>query len=222
MGKAMILHFLWDESGAVTTDYIVLTAGLVGAGIAATGSISVGVEDLTNDITSMLSRDLTMVARFDLNRIGNASFEDIAGMIDAGWGLYGADSSVAQWSNVSDFRAELVQSGFNGIQTADGNWMLDLDASAGNITLGQEVRGAVAGQVYTATFSAADPVGDNGLEIIWGGEVIQTINPTGTTMENYSIQFVGGAGNGDNRFFIRGTGPADNVGVYIDNVNVGS
>lgn len=218
----MIRQFLENESGAVTTDYVVLTAGLVGVGIAASGSISVGIEDMTNDITSALSRDLTLVSRFDINRIGNASFEDIAGMIEAGWGLYNADGSVAEWSNISSFQAELVPSGQYGVLAANGEWMLDLEASPGNITLGQSINGAVEGQVYTATFSAADPIGNNGVEVIWGGEVIQTITPNGGSMQNYAIELVGGAGNGDNMFYLRGTGPRDNVGAFIDNVNITS
>lgn len=218
----MITQFLKDESGAVTTDYVVLTAGLVGVGIAATGSISVGVGDLTNDLNSLLSRDLTLISRFDINRISNASFENIEGLIDAGWGLYSPNGTVMDWTNGGEIGAELSPSGQYGVVAADGSWMLDLDGSPGNVMLGQQVRGAIEGQTYTATFSAADAVGNNGIEVIWGGEVIQTISPGSPVMTQYSVDFVGGAGNGDNMFYLRGTGPEDNVGAFVDRIEISS
>lgn len=47
-------QFLRQDSGAVTVDWTVLTAGLVGMGLAATAVISGGVEDLARDIDAQL------------------------------------------------------------------------------------------------------------------------------------------------------------------------
>ena len=44
-----------DEEGAVTVDYVVLTAVTAGLGIAARYMISSGVENLTGDIANFLS-----------------------------------------------------------------------------------------------------------------------------------------------------------------------
>jgi len=47
-----------DEDGAVTVDWVVLTAAIVGLGIAVYGVISGGIEDLSNDINTELEKDV--------------------------------------------------------------------------------------------------------------------------------------------------------------------
>lgn len=53
--KALIKNFVADESGAVTVDWVVLTAAIVGLGIAVMSSISSGLEDLSGDIENQLT-----------------------------------------------------------------------------------------------------------------------------------------------------------------------
>lgn len=52
-----INQFLSDESGAVTVDWVVLTAALVGLGLAVISVISSGLEDLSGDIGTQLEAD---------------------------------------------------------------------------------------------------------------------------------------------------------------------
>jgi Flp pilus assembly pilin Flp len=47
--------FANDESGAVTVDWVVLTAAIVGLGIAVLASVSGGVTNLSGDIAGQLS-----------------------------------------------------------------------------------------------------------------------------------------------------------------------
>ena len=49
--------FLKDESGAVTVDWVVLTAALVGLGLAVISVVSTGLEDLSGDIQAQLEED---------------------------------------------------------------------------------------------------------------------------------------------------------------------
>jgi hypothetical protein len=49
--------FLSDETGAVTVDWVVLTAALVGLGLAVMAVISSGLEDLSGDVSDVLERD---------------------------------------------------------------------------------------------------------------------------------------------------------------------
>lgn len=51
------MNFLKSESGAVTVDWVVLTAALVGIGLAVTVVISSGVKDVTTDVDEFLHRD---------------------------------------------------------------------------------------------------------------------------------------------------------------------
>lgn len=47
--------FIADESGAVTVDWVVLTAALVGLGLAVMAVVSGGIEDLSTDISGALT-----------------------------------------------------------------------------------------------------------------------------------------------------------------------
>ena len=51
----MIKNFASNESGAVTVDWVVLTAALVGLGLAVMAVVSTGVEDLSGSIATDLT-----------------------------------------------------------------------------------------------------------------------------------------------------------------------
>ncbi len=51
----MICKFLWDEAGAVTVDWTVLTAAVVGLGISAAAAVRTGTTNLGQDVESSLS-----------------------------------------------------------------------------------------------------------------------------------------------------------------------
>jgi Flp pilus assembly pilin Flp len=50
-----IKNFRADEDGAVTVDWVVLTAAIVGLGIAVLTSVGTGTKNLSNKISSQLS-----------------------------------------------------------------------------------------------------------------------------------------------------------------------
>jgi len=54
-----IKTFLSDDSGAVTVDWVVLTAALVGLGLAVMSVVSGGIENLSGDINTQLLVDHT-------------------------------------------------------------------------------------------------------------------------------------------------------------------
>jgi Flp pilus assembly pilin Flp len=64
-------RFLKDESGAVATDWVVVTAGIVGLGLATITVVSAGVENQSNDIANWLANAsffrnaMTVVGSFD-------------------------------------------------------------------------------------------------------------------------------------------------------------
>lgn len=67
-----IKTFKADESGAVTVDWVVLTAALVGLGLAVMGVVSGGIEDLSTDISSALTDTDPLTNPFDDNGFGDA------------------------------------------------------------------------------------------------------------------------------------------------------
>ena len=52
---ALVKQFSKDECGAVTVDWVVLTAAIVGLGIAVIASVAGGVNDLASNISGSLS-----------------------------------------------------------------------------------------------------------------------------------------------------------------------
>ena len=50
--------FLKGESGAVTVDWVVMTAAIVGLGLAVMSVVSQGVSDLAGDIQTALETDM--------------------------------------------------------------------------------------------------------------------------------------------------------------------
>ena len=54
---AALKSFARSESGAVTVDWVVLTAALVGLGLAVTNTVSDGLESLSNEIRTQLESD---------------------------------------------------------------------------------------------------------------------------------------------------------------------
>ena len=55
--------FFKEDSGAITVDWVVLTAGLVGLGLATMAVVSAGVEDLSGDVGTQMENQ-TISASF--------------------------------------------------------------------------------------------------------------------------------------------------------------
>ena len=56
-----VKNFRNDEDGAVTVDWVVLTAAVVGLAIAAYGSIQAGAADMTADTATFLGEQADLI-----------------------------------------------------------------------------------------------------------------------------------------------------------------
>jgi Flp pilus assembly pilin Flp len=54
----LVSQFWKDDSGAVTVDWVILSAGIIGLALASMGVVIDGTEDLTGDVDSTLSSQL--------------------------------------------------------------------------------------------------------------------------------------------------------------------
>lgn len=97
--KATTAHFLTSEGGAVTVDWVVLTAALVGLGLAVMAVVSGGTEDLSSDIDTQLV-DQGIVTEFEVAFAGLTAATLSSWHHNEGWynDMSGRYSDPAQYS----------------------------------------------------------------------------------------------------------------------------
>ena len=162
------------------------------------------------------------VPNANTNLINNGSFENTTGMAATGYG-YVSTGVIPGWTTANGAQQiDVHNDGRFGIPATDGRNWLDLEASPGNIIIGQNVGGVTPGQSYTLGFDAADLVGGgNGIRVFWGGQLVGVVDPSDGSMTHYTFELIGGAGNGNNRLEFEGTGNgSDNFGASIDSVTL--
>jgi hypothetical protein len=154
------------------------------------------------------------------NLITNGSFE--SGFTpNHSWGYQG--STVTGWTLDAGNAFNVTSSHF-GMTPSHGTYWLDMHNTSDNITVSQVVAGITNGQGYQLTVDArafnfnSNNYGD-GINVIWGGQVVGTImEVNGWNTFRYNV--VGGSGDGSNRLTLQGFGFADNEGLAIDNVTL--
>lgn len=99
-------HLFQDDTGAVTVDWVVLTAALVGLGLATMAVVSSGVEDTSGDVKAQLESDGIIKTSFP----APWAYADRTGAYTATMASEGgmANSTVLNLLNISlnDFTAE--------------------------------------------------------------------------------------------------------------------
>lgn len=95
-----IISFLKSESGGVTVDWVVLTAGLVGVGMVTVMVVTGGVEDLSAETMDALVETEVGVT-FDnaaVLAMDWGAYEPLAGQHGAAWGDAGFDAQGRTWA----------------------------------------------------------------------------------------------------------------------------
>ncbi|NHO66351.1 cadherin-like domain-containing protein, partial [Aestuariicella hydrocarbonica] len=162
------------------------------------------------------------------NYIVNGSFENYSGTPSA---LDDGDETVGllDWTTTSNGNnaSELV----NGFSGATGSYVFDTGAGSNkNVTLSQSINGLTAGETYVLSFDYGIPAGiDGGLKVIMNDGVsdidITDLIFDGTqtadvAMSGVSFSFVAGATNSIRFEAYGNNNPADDAGIYIDNVSL--
>lgn len=157
------------------------------------------------------------------NLIENGSFEDTTDLTATGYGFVG-EGALPGWTETNGAQIDVHADGRGNVDASDGDNWLDLSASPSLGAVGQDVSGVKTGQSYQLAFDAADGDGLNGgenlIEVYWGGELIDTIDPATSDMARHEYTVKGGAGDGTNRLEFRGQGGNDNFGASVDNVSL--
>lgn len=103
-----MVRFLRDESGAVTVDWVVLTAAIVGLGLAVMAVVSGGVENLSNDTARQLA--LIEVGQSPFTNMDNYDLGGFVHAIDDGL----AENTFAAYSNTDDYTDQQVVDALTG------------------------------------------------------------------------------------------------------------
>ena len=154
--------------------------------------------------------------------IVNGSFEAATTITGSGgWGR--AVSSMPGWTKANSQSVEQVNSGYAGINATDGSYWLDMDGGGGsgsNVDISQTIGSLNAGDPLSLMFDHANrtSTSNGAFEVYWNGNLVATVDQTGTTMTTASIGLTAIAGNNVLRF--KGIGPEDNTGGSLDNVRL--
>ncbi|MGM4927015.1 T1SS-143 repeat domain-containing protein [Tardiphaga sp. 619_E2_N8_5] len=164
--------------------------------------------------------------------IGNATQANLLTNGDFSGGSSWHDASYGDWATgatgwkitgteagQTGVQLERVPSGYFGVVTSNGEPMVDLGASPGNIAVSQTLNGLTAGQHYTLSFEIGtyDP-SSSGLQVYWNGQLFGTYAP-GSTMAIQTLDLI--AAGGANTVTFKEVGYAgDNTGTYLANVSL--
>ncbi|MGM4961962.1 T1SS-143 repeat domain-containing protein [Tardiphaga sp. 1201_B9_N1_1] len=164
--------------------------------------------------------------------IGNATQANLLTNGDFSGGSSWHDASYGDWATgatgwkitgteagQTGVQLERVPSGYFGVVTSNGEPMVDLGASPGNIAVSQSLNGLTAGQHYTLSFEIGtyDP-SSSGLQVYWNGQLVGTYAP-GSTMAIQTLDLI--AAGGANTVTFKEVGYAgDNTGTYLANVSL--
>lgn len=87
--KECILSFLSDETGAVTVDWVVLTAAIVGIAIAVLTVVAGGIGDASSDINDDLGSAITLATLISGDG-GGGYVPTTQGVFDSGYNVQGS------------------------------------------------------------------------------------------------------------------------------------
>lgn len=112
-------HFLVSDSGAVTVDWTVLAAAIVGLGVATVGAVRSGVVNLGGDVEA----SLTSASVVSLGQLGGTgwSYSPLYPGLTMDW-MNGPGGFIAQITNFN-WTPEQLQANYDGYATSAQNYI---------------------------------------------------------------------------------------------------
>ncbi|MCP3400927.1 DUF5801 repeats-in-toxin domain-containing protein [Bradyrhizobium sp. CCGB20] len=202
------------------------------------------------DIGSLIQfRDDGPAVTPQTNLIVNGSFEEGHPELGtSGWSIFHSipgwtTADIGDEGPAGDVPFEIQVGGVGGTPAQHGNALVELDAdlTSGtvpgdttqhfndsgqlNATIQQVVNGTTDGQTYELTFWYAPRIGEGGndsggLNVLWNGQIVKTINSDGMTEGQWQQITVFVEGTGADTLAFQGTGQANQLGALIDNVSL--
>lgn len=145
----MSKSFFAEDSGAVTVDWVVLTAAIVGLGLAVMTVVSDGVGTTSNAMADELSDSETIMAVASFSRGGSFSFSSYTSIGD--W----TNGSWA-YSSAADYHTATASMSVSDLQTFAASY----ESHAANTSLSQNERNVHADS-YAAHYDTLQSIGED-------------------------------------------------------------
>jgi Flp pilus assembly pilin Flp len=194
-----IRNFLSDESGAVAVDWVVITAGITGMGLAVIATASGGLEDLSGEIRTTLGEQMeAVVALATAGLTATAIWNDPANSTNEF-----ANIDELSFSTVVDFTTDaegiIFEFGATGrgavLYQHDG--VLYLQAGRGNDFGEAADRGEASWQVADGTATIEGSMNANGgLALMVNGEVVSQSSFNAPSLAGSDAGSVAGSNSG--------------------------
>jgi len=155
------------------------------------------------------------------NYLVNGDFDDPSGKTAEIWGYSGP--TLLGWTSLNGQPFELHASGWQGMNSVNGGYWLDTNASPGAIDIEQQVANLIPGAIYRLTLFAGDRDADLDAEaiIFWNGQIVGLIDPNvEDIMQEFNFHIREGVGDGTNRIRILDIGANDANGLSLDEVRI--
>lgn len=214
--------FLADDTGAVTVDWTVMAASVVGLGLASAAAVRVGTSDLGQDIGASLSAASVLALSYVTN-FANPDPSQGGNIWSMPWGYdTNAQYDLGGWERTDGQggRVQYIRDGYIGVNSGSGGYMMDMHF-AGNVGL-QNTISLNNGETVHLSFNAVDPRAGrngNGMDVYFGGLLVGSIDPGAGPSQDYEFELVGGSGNGNNTVELRSRQASyDVLGVWVDDI----
>jgi hypothetical protein len=227
-------NFADDQNGAITVDWVVLTAATVGLGLASAVAVRNGTSDLGGRILDSLSTASVAVLA-GANALANGSFSP-SGFLDTGGAAYAGGprhffnsvNHLEGWDVMSPF-GQRVDIGPGNYFTwtaeflgADGHFV-DMVGRPGDRLEMQQSVALDPGQGAIVSFKIGAEATQSGMEVYWGNQLLASYDASNTPhrrFETVSFQVTGGAGDGSNALRFKATDGSGWTGTLLADVQV--
>lgn len=221
-----ILAFVSDPSGAVTADWVVMTAATVGLGLTSAVAVRGGAGDLAGAIGSSLSA--ASVAGVLLpNLVANGAFDPEGFSFSSGH-YWNYANHLEGWEVLSPLgqRVDIAPGpyfGWTGDHLGPDEYFVDMVGRPGDRLDIQQRFDIPAGQSATVSFDLGADVVQSGMNVYWGNELIAVFDADNTphrTFETFTYAVEGGSGDGTNALRFQATDGTVWTGSLLANVEV--
>ncbi|WP_127558209.1 hypothetical protein [Nioella ostreopsis] len=220
--------FIRDETGATTVDWVVLSAGVVGLGIATSAAVITGTGDLSGDIRDVLA-GVSIGARFDGEPMDAEQTALAVGLTNGGfdtdqpagtWSL----GDVEGWANEgSNGMIESWGEGFLGYSSNGGSTFIELDATRAGLDYVTTTVDLEAGTQYALSFEHAARSGqgvNDQFEVLVNDQVVAVIAPQTHDSFTTTTIIIEGIEGADRIGFREMEAQDNSVGILLDSVQL--